>query len=83
MKKVKKMPSIQGYKDIERLNRLMYEKGGNDKRSGMSSPTEDDRECSKPPNITLIEILSRTIARMDKLESTMQQMASTSYDVKQ
>ena len=77
------MPSIQGYKDIERLNRLMYEKGDNDKRSGMSSPTEDDRECSKPPNITLIEILSRTIARTDELETTMQQIVSTIYDIKQ
>ena len=82
MKKVEKMPSIQGYKDIERLNRLMYEKGGNDKRSGMSSPTEDDRECSKPPNITLIEILSRTIVRMDELESTVKQLTSLIYDIK-
>ena len=82
MKKVEKMPSIQGYKDIERLNRLMYEKGGNDKKSGMSSTKEDDREYSKPPNITLLEILSRTIVRMDELESTVKQLTSFIHDIK-
>ena len=76
------MPSIQGYKDIERLNRLMYEKGGNDKKSGMSSTKEDDMEYAKPPNITLLEILSRTIVRMDELESTVKQLTSFIHDIK-
>ena len=76
------MPSIQGYKDIERLNRLMYEKGANDLKSGMMFSTEGDRDCSKPANITLIEILSRTIVRMDELESTVKQLTSLIYDIK-
>ena len=76
------MPLIQGYEDIERLNRLMYEKGADDQKSGMSSSEEDDRECSKPPNITLAEILSRTIVRMDELESTVKQLTSFIHDIK-
>ena len=76
------MPSIQEYKDIERLKRLMYEKGANDQKAGTSSSTEDDRHCSKQPNITLIEILSRTIVRMDELESTVKQLTSMICDIK-
>ena len=61
----------------------MYKKGASDERPVMSSSTEDTRKCSEAANNTLIEILSRTIARMDELESAMQQMANTIYDIKQ
>ena len=60
----------------------MYEKGDTNEQSIMSSPTEVNKESSREANNTLIEIVSRTIARMDELESTMQQMESTIYAIK-
>ena len=61
----------------------MFKKDDTNERSIRSSPTEDNMECSKEAINTLIDILSRNIARTDKLESTVQQMESTIYDIKQ
>ena len=83
MKKVEKIGSFEGYKDIERLNRLMYKKEDTNERSIRSSSAEVNMDCSKEAINTLIDIVSRNIARMDKLESTVQQRASTIYDMKQ
>ena len=83
MKKVGKIGSFEGYKDIERLNRLMYKKEDTNERSIRSSSAEVNMDCSKEAINTLIDIVSRNIARMDKLESTVQQRASTIYDMKQ
>ena len=82
-KKVEKIRSFPGYKDIERLNRLMYKKEDITERSIRSSSTEGNMECSKADINTLIDILSRDIARTDKLESTVQHMASIVYNTKQ
>ena len=79
---VREIRTFQGRKDIERLNRLIHEKGAIDDGSVISSSTENIRECSKAANKALIEILSRTIARTDELETTMQQIVSTIYDIK-
>ena len=78
--KVGQIRSFEGYKDIERLNRLTYKKEDTNERS---TSIEDNIDCSKVAIDTLIDILSTTIARMDKLESTVQQMASKIYDIKQ
>ena len=61
----------------------MHERGASDGPSAMSPSTEDIKGCCKVANNTLIEILSRTIARIDELESTMQQMVSIIHDIKQ
>ena len=61
----------------------MYKKEDTNEQSIRSSSTELNRECSKEAINTLIDIVSRNIARMDKLESTVQQRASTIYDMKQ
>ena len=62
--------SIQGYKDIQRLNQLIYDKRGiTDEKRSMSSSMKESMECLMAENNTLTEILSRTICRIDKLES--------------
>ena len=59
---------------------MTYKKDDTNERS---TSIEDNMECSKAAINTLIDILSTTIARMDKIESTVQQMASTIHDIKQ
>ena len=61
----------------------MYKKEDTNERSIRSSSDEDNMECSKDAINTLIDIISRDIARMDNLESTVQQMVSKIYNVKQ
>ena len=61
----------------------MYKKEDKNERSMRSSSTEDNIDCSKVAINTLIDILSRNIARTDKLESTVQQIASTIHYIKQ
>ena len=64
----------QGDKDIQKLNQLLCEKRGNWEKPVLNASTEENKECSSLASIkTLIEILSRTIARMDELESKQQQ----------
>ena len=46
----------------------------NGEKPVLNSSTEENKECSSLASIkTLIEILSRTIARMDELETKQQQ----------
>ena len=66
--------SIQGYKDIQKLNQLLYETKTNNEESGMSSSTEEHKERFVASNKTLIDILSRTIARMDGFDCQLQQI---------
>ena len=61
----------------------MYKTEDTNERSIRSSSAEVNMDCSNEAINTLIDIVSRNIARMDKLESTVQQMASTIYDFKQ
>ena len=64
----------QGDKDIQRLNQLLCEKQENWEKPVLNASAEENRECSSLASIkTLIEILSRTIARMEELESKRQQ----------
>ena len=64
--------SIQGYKDIQKLNQLVYETKTNNEESGMSSSTEEHIVASS--HKTLIDILSRTIARMDGFDCRLQKI---------
>ena len=67
--------SIQGYKDIQRLNQLTYDKRGNtDEKRAMSSSMKESMDCLIQANNTLIEIVSRNIGRTDKLESKLHQI---------
>ena len=66
-KKEKRWP-VQGYKDIKRLNQLIQEKRDTDGELVMSSSMKENIECLMATNNTLIDILSRTIGRIDKLE---------------
>ena len=66
--------SIQGYKDIQKLNQLVYKTKTNNVESGMSSSTEEHKEGFVASNKTLIDILSRTIARMDGFDCKLQQI---------
>ena len=66
--------SIQGYKDIQKLNQLVYETKTNNEESGMSSSTEEHKEGFVASNRTLIDILSRTIARMDGFDGQLQRI---------
>ena len=59
----------------------MYKKEDTNERSIMSSSTEDNMECFKVAINTLIDIQSRTIARIDKLESKLRQTTSKIRDV--
>lgn len=69
-----KRNSSQGEKDIQRLNQLLCEKRENWEKPVLNASAEENKECSSMASIkTLIEILSRTIARMDELESKQQQ----------
>ena len=68
--------SIQGYKDIQKLNQLGRETRANDEESGMNSSTEEHKEGFVASNKTLIDILSRTIARMDGFDCRLQQITS-------
>ena len=62
--------SIQGYKDIQRLNQIIYDKRGTtDEKLAMGSSMKENMECLMAANNALIEILSRTIARIDKIET--------------
>ena len=66
--------SIQGYKDIQKLNQLVYDTRTNNEEAGMSSSTEEHKEGCISSNKTLIDILSRTIARMDEFDCQLQQI---------
>ena len=66
-KKVERLP-VQGYKDIKRLNQLIHEKRDTNGGLVMSSSMKENMECLMVANNALIEILSRTIGRIDKLE---------------
>ena len=71
--------SIQGYKDIQRLNQIIYGKPGiTDEKLAMSSSMKESMECLIAANNTLIEIVSRNIERMDKLDSKLHQITSRS-----
>ena len=67
-KEVKTWP-VEGYKDIKRLKQFIHEKRDTDGKLVMSSSMKEIMECLISENITLMEILSRTIGRIDKLES--------------
>ena len=72
--KTSKRHLSQGDKDIQRLNQLLCEKQENWEKPVLNASAEENKECSSLASIkTLIEILSRTIARMEELESTQQQ----------
>ena len=71
-KKVEKINSIEGHKDMQKLNTLMYEQEAINQQPVMSSLTDANKERYMDSNNTLIEILSRMIARMDAIESTLQ-----------
>ena len=73
--------SIQGYKDIQKLNQLFYETKANNKESVVSSSTEEYKEGCEVSHKTLIDILSRTIARVDGLDYQLQQITSKSIDI--
>ena len=66
--------SIQGYKDIQKLNQLVYERRTDNEESGMNSSIEEHKEDYMATNRTLIDILSRTIARMDGFDCQLQQI---------
>ena len=71
-KKVGKINSIKGHEDIQRLNLLMSEKAANNQQPVMSSLTVEGKKNYMAATNTLSEILSRTIARIDVMESTLQ-----------
>ena len=71
-KKVEKINSIKEHKDIQRLNLLMHEKAAINQQPVMSSSTVKGKENYMAATNTLSEILSRTIARIDVMESTLQ-----------
>ena len=74
--------SIQGYKDIQRLNQLIYDKRGTTEETlAMSSSMKESMECLIAANNTLIEIVSRNIGRMDKLESRLHLITSKNHDM--
>ena len=66
--------SIQGYKDIERLNQLVYETRTDNEESCVNSSTAEHQEGWVASNKILIDILSRTISRMDGFDSQLQQV---------
>ena len=66
--------SIQGYKDIQRLNQLVYETRTNNEESVVNSSIEEHKEGRMASNKTLIDILSRTIARMDGFDCQLQRI---------
>ena len=65
--------SFQGYKDAQLLNQLIYEIRANNEESVVSLSTEPNVEGYAGSNTTVMEILSRTIARMDVLEAKVSQ----------
>ena len=74
--------SIQGYKDIQRLNQLIYDKRGTtDEKPAMSTSMKESMDCLIAANNTLIEIVSRNIGRTDKFESKLHQITSKNHDV--
>ena len=74
--------SIQGYKDIQRLNQLIYDKRGiTDEKRSMSSSMKESMDCLIAANNTLIEIVSRNIGRTDKLESKLHLINSKNHDM--
>ena len=73
--------SIQGYKDIQKLNQLVYETKTNNEESVMNSSTDEHQEVCVATNRTLIDILSRTIARMDGFDCQLQQITIKNNDV--
>ena len=66
--------SIQGYKDIQKLNQLAHETRTNNAESVTNASTEEHKEGYYASNKTLIDILSRTIARMDGFDCQLQQI---------
>ena len=70
-KKVEKINSIEGHKDMQKLNTLMYEQEAINQQPVMSSSTDEGMESYIAGKNTLIEILSRTIARIDVIEATL------------
>ena len=63
-KKVKER-SIQGYEDVQRLNQLIYEK-----RAKNEQTVQNNEDCMDS-NTTVIEILSKAIARIDAIETKL------------
>ena len=69
-KKVRKRYSSHEDEDIQRLNKLLHEMRVNGEKLVLKSSTEEKKECSSMASIkTIIEILSKAIARIDELES--------------
>ena len=74
--------SDQGYKDIQRLNQLIYDKRGTtDEKAVMSASMKESMDCLIAANDTLIEIVSRNIGRTDKLESKLHLITSKNHDM--
>ena len=69
-KKVKEQ-SFQGYADAQRLNRLIYEKRANNDHSDINLSTEQNNDDSMDSNTTVIDILSKAIARIDAIETKL------------
>ena len=67
-KKVKRLPA-QGCNDIKRLKQTIHEKRHTNGELVMRSSMKENMECLMAANNTLIDILSRTIARIDKIEA--------------
>ena len=63
---------MKGHKDIQRLKSLIYEREANIQQPVISSLTDASKESHMAANNILIEILSRMIARIDAIESTLQ-----------
>ena len=63
--------SIQRYDDVQRLNQLIYEKQANNKHSAINLSTEQSNADSMDSNTTMIEILSKVIARIDAIETKL------------
>ena len=72
-KTVKRWP-VQGYNDIKRLNQSIHEKRDTDGELVISSSMKENIKCLMAANNTLIEIVSRAIDRIDKIESKQHQI---------
>ena len=75
-KKVKER-SIQGYEDVQRLNQLIYEKRAKNDHSDINLSTDQNNEDSMDSNTTVIEILSKAIARIDAIETKLTKVCET------
>ena len=75
-KKVKER-SIEGYKDVQRLNQLIYETHGKNDHSDINLSIAQNNEESIDSNTTVIEILSKAIARIDAIETKLTKTCET------